>query len=290
MTEEELFSRAEAAARSEKKEIHAFLREYLLLSVMEGIAVSPFGESAYLLNVPEEFRGERYGDLRMAYAIRQDRRVREKDGFVPGQRIDEKFREDFANLLCGILKSSGFPEARPEGKGLLTCVLKGTRYHLFLTIVPLTEEEIFPLEEERENPVTGKRFTFYRYPAEDLLAEQVTEILTKLELIPDMTAYETAYRILKREPVEGRRFCQAIREEEDRRHLRIRDTNWHLFESYRNYGYMRRKWKTSRLRGDPVTWDEVYGCLYDFLNPIHDAMAEERIFIDTWMPELGRFM
>lgn len=62
--------------------------------------------------------------------------------------------------------------------------------------------------------------------------------------------------------------------------------------SYKDYGYMRKKWQQyeKKHKEDFEDWEILMERLLTFLAPIWTALCEDEIFLDDWMPELGRFL
>ncbi len=123
------------------------------------------------------------------------------------------------------------------------------------------------------------------------LGECVFEIMKMLELISDMTAYDSVNEILKTESVSGRhimdelsRFC-----EKEPKVLCIK--RMEQIEGYLNYKYMEKRWekyKKAHQRAD--SWQDVLARFVSFAKPIWTALCRDEIFFDDWMPELGRYL
>ena len=123
------------------------------------------------------------------------------------------------------------------------------------------------------------------------LGECFFEIMKKLELILDMSAYDAVNEILKTESVSGRHILEELHRlcEKEPRVCRLR--RMEQLESYLNYKYMENRWEKYRKAHHRTdSWQEVLARLISFGKPIWTALCEDEIFFDDWMPELGRYL
>lgn len=137
-----------------------------------------------------------------------------------------------------------------------------------------------------------RRFSYLCYPKEQLLLDAVLEILLKMELIYDMSCYDRAYHILCTETVDGRHIREGLWNGLFERKLTIDPKRLNMLLNYRDYSYMKKKWKTY-LRGakkEAPDWGELMDLLGDFLTPLWDALCKDEVFFGDWMPELHRYI
>ena len=113
-----------------------------------------------------------------------------------------------------------------------------------------------------------------------------------MELIPEMSAYDTAYQILCTEAVDGRHIRDMLGEFCEKELLIPEMARAEEIISYQNYSYMRKRWEKylrHRSRKEP-SWQEVMTVLEGFLPRIWKSLCEDEVFFGDWMPELGRFL
>lgn len=157
----------------------------------------------------------------------------------------------------------------------------------------LQEDKKVPRKEIIPSTVFPKRrISYYSYPTEAALAEYYIEIMTKLELIPDLMPYYQVYRLLEQESVDGRKVKEYI--EEQCRKQQIAKTKHRLdyVMGYREYTYMKKKWKVflRSIHSKEPAWEQVMDRFVSFFTPIWKAIMEDEIFFGDWMPELNRFL
>ncbi len=129
-------------------------------------------------------------------------------------------------------------------------------------------------------------------PKEEELTKHLVEIIEKLELINDMDHYLDAYEILTTNPINGRKVKDRLTEALKEKHIEINDDRIKMLEGYREYTYMKKKWKVElrqKKKSDPC-WSDVNICIINFLAPIWRAMEENMVFLGDWMPQLKRFL
>ena len=80
---------------------------------------------------------------------------------------------------------------------------------LTIRISPLVYDAAKPEKQELQSVFFEKKCTAYQhFPVETYLAEQLFTILKYLELIPSMEVYDTTFRLLKQETVDGRHITR----------------------------------------------------------------------------------
>lgn len=134
--------------------------------------------------------------------------------------------------------------------------------------------------------------SYYIYSKESVLSESLFEIMRKLELISDMETYDTVNEILKSQTISGRHVVEdfLILGKKEPKVASMRRLA--QMKSYRDYSYMKKKWKQYEKKHKEYSedWEDVMDRLLAFLEPIWIALCEDEIFLDDWMPELGRFL
>ncbi len=130
------------------------------------------------------------------------------------------------------------------------------------------------------------------YPSEYLLTEKIVEIIEKLELINDVSCYMEAFCLLKKEALSGRTMCELLRESCRKHQINIEENRIQMLLSYRNQGYMKKKWRAflRREQRKSPSWEEVMDVLEQFLTRLWEHLCRNLIYIGDWMPELGRFL
>lgn len=138
----------------------------------------------------------------------------------------------------------------------------------------------------------NKTITYYEYPAETLLAEQLFEIMEKMELVPDMKSFDIVYRILSEQAMNARHIRDILEELCNEKPVVKKESRLQTIESYSSYTYMRKRWEKylrHRKRTEP-SWEEVIKIFVAFMKPVWHAVCVDEIFFDDWMPDLGRFL
>lgn len=137
-----------------------------------------------------------------------------------------------------------------------------------------------------------KSFSYYAYGKESILAEDLFEIMRKLELISDMGCYDRVNEILKIYSISGRYIIEDFKDMGQKEPKVVTIKRLQQVLEYKNYGYMKKKWQqyAKQHRKDYDEWEQVMKRLENFLAPIWTALCEDEIFFDDWMPELERFL
>ena len=137
-----------------------------------------------------------------------------------------------------------------------------------------------------------KECTYLSYSNENILAESLFEIMRKLELISDMSAYSIANQILKNQTVHGRHMMECLQTFAEQEPKVLTLKRLEQVKSYETYAYMKKKWQQYEKRQgrQPEEWSLVHRRLLSFLEPIWTAQCNNEIFFDDWMPELSRFL
>lgn len=219
---------------------------------------------------------------------------------APEQPLTPEALEECAAELLGGTKD-GQPEftyvnSCPETGGYLieaTALMGRMEVPVKLYVQELTQEGLQPVEGElRPFLQEDQVIRFLLYPLEQLVAESFITILEKMELINDLSPYLEIYGILEHEPIEGRRLQQMIADEGRQRALDLREDRLDIVLNYRNYTYMKKKWRAylKRERRSAPSWEEVIDRFRVFFPPLWEAVIRDRVYIGDWMPELQRFL
>lgn len=170
--------------------------------------------------------------------------------------------------------------------------LSGVSVPFELILTAAAEETVFTEEERRLFFYPDRRFTCRAYPRERLLVEALLEILLKMELLTDLSPYDTAYQLLRSGPIDGRHLREGLWDALFEQQLTLDEKRLNMLLNYRDYPYMRKKWK-AYLRGvkkDGPAWEDVIDLIGRFLTPLWDALCRDEVFFGDWMPDLERFL
>jgi hypothetical protein len=123
-------------------------------------------------------------------------------------------------------------------------------------------------------------------------ATHVAKVCKELELIGEMEHYLQLYKIFSLYSVEGVRLQNAIRQELARVKLDYERDDFNAVLGFRDYGYMKKKWKVllRRQKIDAPQWEEVIDLLDKVLSPLWQASRNDLVFFGDWMPEIGRYL
>lgn len=185
-----------------------------------------------------------------------------------------------------------------EGSRLIVemmAVLEDMRMPLELLIDPVPEGEIrYPAGSEmlRLLMETDKTCQISVYPVQELFFDDLKEVLSKLELIGDMSVYARIYETLGVLDLEGRTFQRSLEQFSGEQKIVMDEVRYAQMEGYRTYPYMIKKWKAylkKQGKKEP-SWEAVYGRFWSFLMPPWAASLQEMIYLGSWIPELGRYL
>ena len=71
----------------------------------------------------------------------------------------------------------------------------------------------------------------------------------------------------------------------------VNEKRLNQLKSYREYGYMRKRWIAAcKKQSIEAKWEDTLDTIVAFLEPIWNALCNNEIFFDDWMPELGRYL
>lgn len=175
----------------------------------------------------------------------------------------------------------------------ITAVMGMIEIPVKVHVEELTQEGLQPVEGDLRLFLQNNQvIQLLMYPSEQIVAENFVTILEKMELINDLTPYLEIYGILGRETIEGRRFQLLVADEGRQRGLTFREDRLDMVLSYRNYTYMKKKWRAylKRERRSAPSWEEVIDRFAAFFPPLWEAVIQDQVYIGDWMPELQRFL
>lgn len=136
-----------------------------------------------------------------------------------------------------------------------------------------------------------KRISYMVFPSDWILVQSLFEIVSKLELIHDMDAYIKASEILRTESISGRYVMEELEKFSENNPKLISEKRLAQLKGYRNYGYMRKRWIAAcKKQKREEAWEDALDMIVAFLEPIWNAICNNEIFFDDWMPELGRYL
>lgn len=279
----------------------AALEAYIAESFRFLLAESVFADFLWLKNA-DRLEREQWGKksgLTMEFAYLTDALAAKKSGVAPGQELSLKM--GYA-MLAYILKKEKTPEIKWRGRAamrgeMLELVVAGEfeemTVPLVIHITALKEANAVPLK--REYPLllrTDGVLVCPEYPTANILVEKIIAIMRDMELLCDMEAYDTAYRLLCSEAVDGRFVVERLRAAFRQAEIVPQEERLDEILAYKNYSYMRTRWRRylrSQKKQEPA-WEDVMALLAEFLPRIWHSVCRDEVFLGDWMPELGRFL
>ena len=161
-----------------------------------------------------------------------------------------------------------------------------------LHLIPFPGHEVFPQKKSGTMIGTQENFTYQMFPPEEYLSLAFYEIIKDLELIKDMSWYKEVYEVLCKEPVDGRKVWENMNRLTREYPIPSFEKRLDTFSSYKDYGYMKRRWKSQskRMMEPYPQWKEVIELLTAFFAPIFEGVLKDEVFLGDWMPELGRYL
>ena len=179
-----------------------------------------------------------------------------------------------------------------QARVLMNGVLPGMKIPFELILSPVPVDFPSKTVDFRVFFYPDRRFPCLIYPKEQVLIDSVVEILVKMELITDLSAYDRAYSILSAEVLDGRHVRERLSAALLEKNMAVDKKRLNMLLSYRDYSYMKKKWKTY-LRGekkDAPSFEEVMDVIGAFLTPLWDSLSADTVFFGDWMPDLKRFL
>lgn len=274
---------------------------YAVEDIMQRINKSSFYPYLWLINdsVLGESAYKKAGKNRLEFFYVESEKksfqlaVREGDPF--GNRIVELMKKKlFSNELNAEIQWECFTkEDKNHVEFILTASFMEMKVPLTLWIenaklsFKKAKERTFSLLLEKE-----KTCSYFSYAKESILAEDIFEIMRKLELISDMECYDRVNEFLKKYSVSGRYIIDNLRKLGEKEPKIITEKRLRQISSYKTYGYMKKRWKqyTRYHRDTYEEWEDVMTRVETFIVPVWTALCKDEVFFDDWMPELERFL
>ena len=171
--------------------------------------------------------------------------------------------------------------------------MDGMEVPLEVKLIPFEDRNCISEKGELSLFMEEKKTIVYRkYPSENLLADNLCQIMSQLELIDSMEAYETVDEILRTQSISGRRLVDELTDLTAKTPKILRLKRMQQLESYRDYTYMKKRWEkyAKATKRELPEWQDVMDRLVKFTEPVWRAVCKKEIFFDDWMPELERFL
>ena len=214
------------------------------------------------------------------------------------QVLDEKWITDFAEAICAkreyhIRWNYSVEKEEQDYLVYITGEWEEMKVPLTIRISPLVYDAAKPEKQELQSVFFEKKCAAYQhFPVETYLAEQLFTILKYLELIPSMEVYDTTFRLLKQETVDGRHIYETLSFFCEKEEVIPQEKRIEMLASYETYTYMKKRWeKYIRKQGtEDVSWETVLHRIIAFLSPVWNAMCRDEVFFGDWMPDLERYL
>jgi len=157
------------------------------------------------------------------------------------------------------------------------------------------EGTIYPDYHEIENLLNeSKPINIALYQPEERVCSLIFPILSKLELMNDMDIYFEIYELLMKEPLDGLKLFKNFERKLERKDIKKETLvdRVRRFSKYDNNTFLKKKWKAYLRvnRYESVDWKNVHNRIDAFIEPLVQAMENNNVFIDSWLPELGRYL
>lgn len=274
---------------------------FVIEEFLENVKLSAYKDSLWLKNAGslglERYRRKLVLNLEFYY--KAEASIQPQAGYIPGQAISKPMLEVMFAQLCQTDKKKSLTwnyEINQESvcyKVLLTAGIGTMQIPITIRIENLENEKASPYEASiRLCMRNNAQITLWQYPMEYIVADCMSEILEKLELINDMSIYQKLYTILTKEPLDGRKIQQQLMVKCQEKKISIDQKRMDILISYHDYTYMKKKWKKFLKSENKATpsWEEVTDAVNAMLAPVWETMMEDLIFLGAWMPELLRYL
>ena len=280
---------------------HRLLRGFVLEELMKLIYQSDFGKVMWLCNSQalglEAYRAGKETVLEFYYI--ENKEKASESGFTPGAKLDWKL----ASIMIAMIFSKENSK-EINWKGRTVQEKDYFQWNLmadFMNMEIPVSVRIFPYSGKDKEPELrslsffmneGETLTYNHYSAESLLAHSFVEIMEMLELINSMEAYDIVDQILSSQAITGRHLMERLEAVLEEKPAICKKKRLEQLQSYKDYTYMRKRWESyCKGRGRSVKdWNAVMEMLLVFADPVWNAVCDHEIFLEDWMPELGRFL
>lgn len=277
----------------------------LLAYIMEGffqqLSVSSYNNVLLLAN-PEQIGKKAYQTIKTVklvfYYMESERKIAQ-DSLIPGQKLSKELGEEMTKEL--------FPKKNRMEIEWKCSKLKYQEGLLHISMVGIMDEMKVPMEFKiyrLKQPAsisrkleldclvqTNKPIRICIFPAEQICIQNLIEIMEKLELIADMKPYDAVNQILQTQTISGHRVLEAFKKRAEEQSSFQNSRRFQQLKKYKDYAYMRKRWERYRNPKEKLEdWETVLQRIVTFLEPVWEAFCENQVFLDDWMPELGRFL
>lgn len=274
---------------------------YILEEIMRRISESKFRDYLWLVDTEklgiEQYRKNQELILRFQYCPGE--KELEPTKLVPGQKLSRLLGLAMIAHIFGSEEDSNISwkgnAIEKNGKVELNLYAdfeeKEIPVHLQIQTVAyqnlIPQKKELPLFTDKE-----KVISYYEYPQETFLAEQIFEIMEKMELLPDMKTFDYVYRILSEKAMNVRHVRDILEQLCMEKPVVKKEERLSTIEEYAAYSYMRKRWEKylRHCKRTEPSWEEVIRIFSAFMRPIWHAVCVDEIFFDDWMPGLGRFL
>ena len=280
------------------------LAGYLLEEIISVLYESEFQKDFYLTSTEnlglESYRRKIPDRIQLIYL--ENEKVTEKQGLIPGQRLVGEFQEAYVKWFISKLREKNilvtehklqYQEHQKELQITLMILYENIPVPFHIYIKSRQQLEGFAKEKKlRLLMENNKWLTYEQYSLERLAAEHLYEILKNMELLNEMEHYLYLFDEISEESLEGRKVKDLLMKLCDSSSLSMTEKRWTMLQGYRDYSYMKKKWKVLLRRESRVTptWEDTMDKIIKFLEPIYESMLRDDVFFGDWMPELERFL
>lgn len=305
----ERIKKAELKKKSEELGIpfSSALAAYVIEEMMYLVSDSDFSKCLWLKN-EDIFEIEGYQEnfyFTLEFIYHSDDKISKADKLAAGQKLSAELVEAMLQNIFVKEKTKGirwrWKEQWEDGKVKVEVTAEYEEMFVpFSIIITQLYLQGIASEKRRRRLLMQKNeeIIYRHYPAETILAEQLLEIVTYLELVSSMKCYDIAYQIISRESVDGRRVKDTLELLCEKNGVSQSQDRGAMVAAYKNYAYMAKRWEkyAKPLRKEKDTslqipdWKELMERLNCFLAPVWSCISRDEIFFGDWMPELGRFL
>lgn len=305
----ERIKKAELKKKSEDLGIpfSSMLAGYIIEEFMYLVSASEFSRNLWLKN-EDVFEIDSYQEnfyLTLDFIYHAEEKIVKTDKMIAGQKLSAELAEIMLQAVFVKEKTKGirwkwqYQWDLEQLKVQVTAEYEEMKVPFSIEVRPHYLHGVTPEKRTRTLFMHEKEEINYRhYPAESILAEQLLEMLTYLELISSMKCYDIAYQIISKEPVDGRRIKDTLELLCEKNNISLTEERGSMIAGYKDYAYMEKRWekyvkplrKDKNASGQIPTWQELMERLSRFVIPIWNCICKDEIFFGDWMPELGRYL
>ena len=274
---------------------------FVLEEFLQNVKQSAYKDCLWLKNAGslglERYRRKLVLNLEFYYKAESS--IHEQEGYVPGQFLSRELLNKMFEQICQAEENKSlrwsYEINQEDGcyKVLLIAAIGTMQIPVTIRIENLENEKARPYEASiRLCMRNNDQITLLQYPMEYIIADCMSEILEKLELINDMSVYQKLYTILTKEPLDGRKIQQQLSLKCQEKKISIDEKRMGIVTSYHDYTYMKKKWKKFLKSENKATpsWEDVTDAVNAMFVPVWKTMMEDLIFLGSWMPELLRYL